>query len=140
MSNKQNNNIIHIFNQWITAFKAHDISKMALLLTENVRINSITFGNYKGKDGATKYWQELYNAFPDIKINPVTVTADHKRIMTEMEVSGTQKGQLGGSPPFSKKFHIRGAFVYEFAENRIKEIRMYYDSGILRRQLNILKI
>jgi steroid delta-isomerase-like uncharacterized protein len=116
---------------------------MVLLLTEDVKISSITFGTYKGKDRASKYWQELYDAFPDIKINPITITtttAEHKRIVEEIDVSGTQRGKIGGSPPFGKKFHIRGGFVYEFAGNRIREIRMYYDSRVLRRQLNLLKI
>lgn len=133
---------IHTFNQWITAFKAHDISKMVLLLSEDVKISSITFETYKGKDGASKYWQELYNAFPDIKINPLTIAVDNRenRILAEMDIRGTQKGKVGGSPPFGKKFHIRGAFVYDFIEGKIQEIRMYYDSSVLRRQLNLLKI
>ena len=74
LSNQQQNNI-HIFKLWTTAFKAHNIPKMILLLTEDVKIISITFGTYKGKDGATKYWQELYDAFPDSKINPIRITA-----------------------------------------------------------------
>ena len=57
-----------------------------------------------------------------------------------MEISGTQRGRIGGSPPFGKKFRIRGAFVYEFVGNKIQEIRMYYDSSVLRRQLSLLKI
>ena len=113
---------------------------MVFLLTEDVKISSIMFGTHKGKDGASKYWQELYDAFPDIKINPITITANHERIVAEIDASGTQRGKVGGSPPFGKKFHIRGAFVYEFVGNRIREIRMYYDSGVLRRQLNLLKI
>ena len=63
LSNQQQNNI-NTFKLWTTAFKAHNIPKMVLLLTE---------------------------------------------------------------------FHIRGAFVYEFVENKIQEIRMYYDSSVLRR-------
>ena len=74
----------------------------------------LAFGTHKGKVGASKYWQELYDAFPDIKINPITITvaANHERIVAEIDVSGTQRGKIGGSPPF----------------------------GVLRRQLNLLKI
>ena len=108
---------------------------MIPFLREDVKINSIAFGTHKGKVGASKYWQELYDTFPDIKINPITVTTDdnHERIVAEIDVSGTQRGKIGGSPPFGKKFHIRGAFVYEFVGNKIREIRMYYDSSVLRR-------
>ena len=96
MSNPKNS--IHTFNQWSTAFKEHNISKMVFLLTEDVKISSIMFGTHKGKDGASKYWQELYDAFPDIKINPITITtaANHERIVAEIDASGTQRGKVGG--------------------------------------------
>jgi predicted ester cyclase len=89
---------------------------------------------------ASKYWDELFEAFPDIKINPVTITTDNRknRVLTEMEISGAQKGKVGSTPGFGKKFRIRGVYVYDFMY-KIKEIRMYYDSSILKRQLNILK-
>ena len=117
---------------------------MVLLLTDDVKISSITFGTYKGKGGASEYWEKLFNAFPDIKVDTVTIATDKKesRIISEIDIRGTQKGKVDGSPPFGKKFHFRGAFVYEFVkkQNKIKEIRMYYDSNILKRQLEILKI
>ena len=114
---------------------------MVSLLTDDSRINSIVFGTYIGKDGATEYWQQLYNVFPDIKINPVTITADENgsRIVAEIDISGTHKGMLGSSPGTGKKFSIRGAFVYDFIEGKIREIRMYYDSSIMKEQLEILK-
>jgi steroid delta-isomerase-like uncharacterized protein len=132
---------ISTFNEWLVAFRTHDIPKMVSLLTDDARINSIVFGTYIGKDGATEYWQQLYNAFPDIKINPVTITADENgnRIVAEIDIGGTHKGMLGSSPGTGKKFSIRGAFVYDFIEGKIREIRMYYDSSIMKEQLEILK-
>ena len=70
---------------------------MAELLTDNIKINSLTFGSYNGMKEASKYWDELFEAFPDIKINPVTITTDNRknRVLTEMDISGTQKGKVG---------------------------------------------
>jgi steroid delta-isomerase-like uncharacterized protein len=114
---------------------------MAELLTDNIKINSLTFGSYNGIKEVSKYWDELFEAFPDIKINPVIITTDNRknRVLTEMDISGTQKGKVGATPGFGKKFRIRGVFVYDFMGYKIKEIQMYYDSSILKRQLNILK-
>jgi steroid delta-isomerase-like uncharacterized protein len=132
-----NNNNIHSFNEWVNAFRGHDISKMVSLVTDDVRINSIIFGTYKGKDEASKYWQELYDVFPDININPITITADQHRIATEIDVRGTQKTKAA-SHGLGNNFDIRGAFIYDFTEDAsINEIRMYYDSGILKKQLDI---
>jgi steroid delta-isomerase-like uncharacterized protein len=133
---------ISTFNEWLAAFRIYDIPKMVSLLTYNVKINSILFGTYEGKDEASKYWQQLYNTFPDIKINPLTITADENgnRVVAEIDVSGTQKGMLSSSPGMGKKFSIRGAFVYDFMEGKIREIRMYYDSSLLKRQLEMQEI
>jgi ketosteroid isomerase-like protein len=55
---------IHTFNERIDAFKRRDISDMVMLVTDDVKINSIMFKTHKGKEGARKYWQELFNASP----------------------------------------------------------------------------
>jgi limonene-1,2-epoxide hydrolase len=103
---------------------------MVSLLTNDVSINSILFQNYKGKEGAIRYWQELFTLFPNIRIDVVTLTANAERIVAEMDVGGSQKSK-------EKEFQVRGAFVYEFSDNmKIKEIRMYYDSDIMKKQLD----
>jgi steroid delta-isomerase-like uncharacterized protein len=141
LKSRDYNNIQHTFRKWQNAFRTRDIPRMAELLTDNIKIDSLTFGSYNGIKEASKYWDELFEAFPDIKINPVTITTDNRenRVLTEMDISGTQKGKVGSTPGFGKKFRIRGVFVYDFMGYKIKEIRMYYDSSILKRQLNILK-
>jgi steroid delta-isomerase-like uncharacterized protein len=133
-------NNVHILNDWIDAFRGRDIPKMVSLLTDDVKINSIIFQNYEGKDGATKYWQKLFTIIPNIGIDIVTLTANEQRIVAEIDVSGTQKGKVGSSSPgLEKKFQVRGAFVYEFSDNmKIREIRMYYDSDMLKKQLDIV--
>lgn len=137
----QKKNIVHIFNDWVNAFRSRDIPKMVSLLTDDVKIYSVMFENYKGKNGASKYWQELFDAFPNIKIDIITLTSNPDIIVAEIDVSGIQKGKIGSSPGAGDKFHIRGAFVYKFSQRmKIGEIRMYYDSSILKRQLNIFRI
>jgi steroid delta-isomerase-like uncharacterized protein len=131
---------IQVFQNWEKAFTAHDIDKMVSLLTDNIKINSIGFGDYKGKKGAREYWHKLFDTFPDIELKVVTMTADEVRIVTEISFSGTQKGQIYGSPGLNKKFYLRGAFVYEFLDEKITEIRMYYDSSVLKKQLKIMEL
>jgi predicted ester cyclase len=110
---------------------------MVSLLTDDVNINSIIFQNYKGKDGATKYWQELFTIFPNIRIDIVTLTANEERIVAEIDVSGTQKGEVGNSTGLEKKFQVRGDLITD--NMKIREIRMYYDSGVLKKQLDTVK-
>ena len=130
----------HVFHTWKSAFDSRDIDKMVSLLTDNIKINSISFGDYKGKKRAREYWQKLFDTFPDIELKVLTMTADGNRIVTEISFSGTQKGQIYGSSGLNKKFHLRGAFVYEFIDEKIGEIRMYYDSSVLKKQLKIMEL
>ena len=131
---------LRVFHRWKSAFDSRDIDKMVLLLTDNIKINSISFGDYKGKKGAGEYWHKLFDTFPDIELKIVTITAHKNRIVTEISFSGTQKGQIRGSLGMDKKFHLYGAFVYEFIDEKISEIRMYYDSSALKRQLEIIEL
>ena len=125
---------------WEGAFNSRDIDKMVSLLTDNIKINSISFGDYKGKKRAREYWHKLFDTFPDIELKVVTMTADENRIVTEISFSGTQKRKIYGSPGMNKKFHLRGAFVYEFVDGKIDEIRMYYDTSALKKQLKIMEL
>lgn len=77
---------------------------------------------------------------PDIELKVITMTANENRIVTEISFSGTQKGQIYSSSGFNKKFHLHGAFVYEFIHGKIVEIRMYYDSSVLKKQLKIMEL
>ena len=63
------------------AFKAHDIDKMVSLLTDNIEIDSISFGDYKVKKEGREYWQKLFDTFRDIEIKVVTITTDEKRFI-----------------------------------------------------------
>jgi len=48
-------NNVHILNYWIDVFRGRDIPKMVSLLTDDVKINSIIFQNYQGKDTGRSY-------------------------------------------------------------------------------------
>jgi hypothetical protein len=108
---------------------------MVSLLTDDVKIESLVFGTHIGKEGATNYWEQLYNTFPQIKVTPVTITSEANRLTAELDITGTEMERVDISLERSYSTPIRGAFVYEFSNNKIKEIRMYYDSTILKRQL-----
>lgn len=129
--------ITNIFKDWLSAFQLHNVQKMVSNLTDDVKIESLVFGTHIGKDGATNYWELLYRMFPKIKITLVTITADVNRLVAEIDITGIERKNVDVSTTTSDSTRIRGAFVYEFVNDKIKEIRMYYDSTILKRQLEM---
>jgi hypothetical protein len=58
---------------------------MLSLVSDEVQIKSAGFAPAKGKQETAARWQGLYNAFPDMDINPVSVTADEDRIVAEID-------------------------------------------------------
>jgi len=129
--------ITNIFKDWLSAFQLHNVQKMVSNLTDDVKIESLVFGTHIGKDKATNYWELLYKMFPKIKITPITITANVNRLVAEIDITGIERQKVNVSTTTSDGTRIRGAFVYEFVNDKIKEIRMYYDSTILKRQLEI---
>jgi steroid delta-isomerase-like uncharacterized protein len=129
--------ITNIFKDWLSAFQLHNVQKMVSNLTDDVKIESLVFGTHIGKDAAANYWEQLYRMFPKIKITLVTITADVNRLVAEIDITGIERQKVNVSTTTSDGTRIRGAFVYEFVNDKIKEIRMYYDSTILKRQLEM---
>jgi steroid delta-isomerase-like uncharacterized protein len=129
--------ITNIFKDWLSAFQLHNVQKMVSNLTDDVKIESLVFGTHIGKDAATNYWELLYRMFPKIKITLVTITADVNRLVAEIDITGIERQKVNVSTTTSDGTRICGAFVYEFVNDKIKEIRMYYDSTILKRQLEM---
>jgi steroid delta-isomerase-like uncharacterized protein len=129
--------ITNIFKDWLSAFQLHNVQKMVSILTDDVKIESLVFGTHVGKNAATNYWERLYRMFPKIKITLVTITADVNRLVAEIDITGIERQKVDVSTTMSDSTRIRGAFVYEFVNDKIKEIRMYYDSTILKRQLEM---
>jgi steroid delta-isomerase-like uncharacterized protein len=128
--------ITNIFEDWMSAFQQHNVQKMVSLLTDDAKIESLVFGTHIGKEEATNYWEQLYKTFPKINATPVTITAEANRLAAEIDITGTAM-EVDITTASSHSTTIRGAFVYEFTNNKIKEIRMYYDSTILKRQLEL---
>jgi steroid delta-isomerase-like uncharacterized protein len=127
--------ITSTFGEWLSAFREHNIQKMVSLLTDDVKIESLVFGTHIGKEGATNYWEQLYKTFPKINVTPVTITSEANRLAAELDITGTERERVDISMARSYSTPIRGAFIYEFSNNKIKEIRMYYDSTSLKRKL-----
>jgi steroid delta-isomerase-like uncharacterized protein len=127
--------ITSTFGEWLSAFQERNIQKMVSLLTDDVKIESLVFGTHIGKEGATNYWEQLYKTFPKINVTPVTITSEANRLAAELDITGTERERADISMTRSYSTPIRGAFVYEFSNNKIKEIRMYYDSTSLKRKL-----
>jgi predicted ester cyclase len=64
---------------------------------------------------------------------------DGNKVAQFTEMTGTQNGEFCGLPPTGKRFRMRCAFLFPFADDKIAhEFRIYDFTGILE-QLGVLK-
>lgn len=129
---------VRVFHQWVEAHRAHDLDRMLSYVAEDIKIDSAAFPPAIDKATARAHWGGIYASFPDMRVDPVTVTAEGDRITAEMDFGGTMEGGMRDKPPTGKRFKTRGAFVLEFTGGKIREIRTYYDSRVMMSQLGLL--
>jgi steroid delta-isomerase-like uncharacterized protein len=130
-----------IFYNWLAATNMHDIDKVLCLLDEEIEINSSMFGHWTGKRNSKELLCKIYHAFPNLFLNPITVTTNEDRVAAEIDFEGKHLGKFNGNPALGNKFLMRGAFIFDLNKSdKIIGIRSYYDSRLMNRQLEIMKI
>lgn len=114
------------------------------LVTENILIKSDGFGIWEGKIMVKKFLSKLFLSFPDFNMKLLNICYNNNNsgiTMAEINIVGQQIGFFSGNPPRGKQFSINSVFVFEFDKSiKIKIIRIYYDSKVVYRQLEILKV
>ena len=134
MTREQN---LATFEKWVSAHQKHDVQKLLQVVDEDIEISSAGMTDATGKQEAEKHWSGIYQAFPDMLLEPVTVTADGERIVAEADFGGTLKGAFKGNEPTGKYFKTRGVFILDFKNGNIEAITTYYDVRHMMGQLGL---
>ncbi len=129
------------FAKWIEAHRAHDIDTMLTLVTDDVTIESAAGGAMppaSGKDQARRHWQTIYGTFPDMRMEAVDLTTDGDTLFAEISHGGTMEGSMGDKPPTGKSYNVTGAFRIDFLGGQIRNIKSYWDTAAMARQLGLM--
>ena len=128
----------------VKAYISVDATAMANLYTEDAII--ITSGvELRGKKAFQKHMESKLRAFPDFKIEFLTVLPSGNHIVFEQLVSGTHTGPLPTPegeeiPPTGKKVEFKVVWIGRISpEGLIEEDRTYFDSADFMRQLGLMK-
>ncbi len=121
---------VGLIRRFVAAMNAHDLDGLSGCYDPDARIL------YPGREPqpvATYIESErgMLESVPGYQIRPLSIlAADGGHVLLELEMSGTQRKDLGG-----RSFTVTGAYVFRVEGGLIVEERAYPDLAGLRRQL-----
>jgi len=120
-------------------WQRHDSEALAAEHAEDGEVDSPLFGKNKGRSAIQNIYANWFAAFPDAQYQTEHLLIDGNRAVQFTKMTGTQRGDFCGLPPSGKRFEMRCAFLFFFADGKIAhEIRVYDFTGIMV-QLGVLK-
>lgn len=121
------------------AWQRHDAAALAADHSEDGAVNSPLWGEVKGRSAILNIYSQWFLSFPDAQYFTEHLLIDGHQAVQFIKMSGTQKGDFCGLAPTGKRFKMRCAFMFSFADDKIAhEIRIYDFTGTLV-QLGVLK-
>jgi uncharacterized protein (TIGR02246 family) len=98
----------------------------------------------RGRKAIQEHMESMFKAFPDFKIEFLTVIPSGNHIAFEQIVRGTNTGAIispeGEIPPTGKKVEFKAVWIGRIsASGLIEEDRSYYDTLDFMRQLGLME-
>jgi predicted ester cyclase len=117
---------------WIAhsiAEDARDIPGLMATLTDDCVYTVVNRGvSWHGKDGATRFYQELLSAFPDIHFDLQHIVIGPQGVFEEAHVTGTHEGPWMDLAPTGKRiaFDVTILFPWDAEQQLFSGERVYF--------------
>lgn len=108
---------------WIAhslAEDAHDIPGLMATLTEDCVYTVVNTGtDWRGKEGATRFYQQLLTAFPDIHFDLQNIVIGPQGVFEEAFVTGTYQSQwLDMPPPAGQRVEFAVTILFPWSQKQ----------------------
>jgi steroid delta-isomerase-like uncharacterized protein len=132
-----------VIHDLFTAFNQREIVHATSLVTDDFELQDIPAGlTFRGPQGLNQWLQTFLTAGPDAKAEVQTTIEAGEWVATEHVGTFTHTGPLlsasGEVPPTGRRVELRFAEIYKVNEGKLTEMRAYYDSATMLRQLGLL--
>jgi steroid delta-isomerase-like uncharacterized protein len=132
-------NLERTLDEWAAGWSTQDIERVLSLCTDECVYEDVPLGVVnRGKEELRAFGQQVFNAFPDFKIELSTHVAAGDWAMLEWTMSGTHQADLPGMPATGKSFFVRGATALQLDDGRIRRNSDYWDVATLLTQLGLM--
>jgi steroid delta-isomerase-like uncharacterized protein len=90
-----------------------------------------------GREGFKGFVAYLRAAFPDLRFELHEEVVDEARVATRFTLRGTHRGEWQGISPSGRQVMLPGADLFRIENGQISEVRVFYDTLGLMRQLGV---
>ncbi len=130
--------IVDFFGKRDQAWQRHDAVALSECHLEEGTVESPFYGKVVGRNAVLKIYSQWFSSFPDAEYSTEHLLIGRDKAAQFIKMAGTQKGDFCGLAPTGKRFEMRCAFMFSFADGKIaQELRVYDFTGILI-QLGVL--
>jgi len=128
MSTQENVRLIQSF------FASHDA---AAFYAENATFHDVSQpAPLQGRAAIGGLMRAFYGEwFTEARAEPRSLVANENAVVAEFVFHGNNTGSFNGAPPTGKTVAVPMIAVYEIANGKIQNTRLYYDSTTMARQL-----
>ena len=129
---------------WSEVFDDQDFTNAGEWWSDRTVDHFLAFGiSLQGPDALVKFFRELIDAMPDLKMAIEHVVADDatREAVVQWHLTGTTSGKVfqGIEPPPGRRIELRGCDVFHLDEDgRVLENTVYSDGAEFARQIGML--
>jgi steroid delta-isomerase-like uncharacterized protein len=149
MSNERKLRVVQGF---FDAYRSHDVEAMVDACAEQADFSYVPVemwgkqrvlrGDGKVRSVGKVFWVGLIESFPDLTNEVTSLHGDDAgHVVAEVVVRGTQKKPWGTIDSGGKAFAVPHLFLFHVGDDdRIDDVRAYWDSADMHRQLGRLEV
>lgn len=125
--------------RWVAAYNSHDPDAAAALYAEDIVNVQLPWPKpVQGRDGMRTTYLNVFQAFPDIRVEVNNVLEDGPWVVVEWRFSGTMRGEFAGHSPNNRTFAMRGCELFQIVDGKIAVQHGYWDKATMFDQLGII--
>lgn len=128
---------VRIASENVEAYNSGNWEKLRAVLASDVIYDEVG-GQRKlqGPDEFVEAYRGWKEAGPDGKGAITNALAAGNTVVLEVTWTATNTGPMGSNPPTGKTWNVRGAQVVHLQDDKIKELRQYFDMNTIMQQLS----
>jgi steroid delta-isomerase-like uncharacterized protein len=129
-----------LVKDWYAAWNSHDVEKTLGFYADDCVYDSVGSGKVgHGKKELAGYLKTMFNDYPDTKLDFKSTFYSENAVCGEYIFSATQAHSSNPAIPMTgKKFSVRGAYVSEWQNDKVKRHTVYQDYMTVMQQLGVI--